>query len=132
MSKFTRAFGYFSLGFVISLLINYWLRQEEHRSQHQAPQYTPPRPPSPPPAPPRPPRQAAPRKPVTKATPDDLTQITGIGPKTAEILNAAGITTYAAIAATPPAELLEKLAGVRGVNRDKVNAWVKQARKLSS
>lgn len=122
MSRFTRAFGYFSLGFAVSLLINYWLRQEELRSQLQTRQYTPP--------PPRP--ASPPPKPVAKTKPDDLTQITGVGPKIAEALQAAGINTFAAIAATPPAELLDKLAGTRGVNRDKVSAWIKQARKLSS
>jgi predicted flap endonuclease-1-like 5' DNA nuclease len=42
-------------------------------------------------------------EPVTTAEPpkpDDLKQIEGIGPKVAELLNAAGITTFAALAET--------------------------------
>ena len=64
--------------------------------------------------------------------PDDLTVLDGVGPKTAEALNKAGITTYAQMAAASPKELLDKLAGVRGVTSEKLSAWIKQARKLNS
>ena len=83
MQRFTRAFGYFSLGFAISLLINYWLRQqEEARKQPMARGFASP-PPRVPPVPPVPPPSqtvqrvpAAPAKPVSRAKPaksDDLT-----------------------------------------------------------
>lgn len=40
-----------------------------------------------------------------KAAPDDLTRIEGIGPKVEQVLAAAGITTFAQLAATPIAQL---------------------------
>lgn len=49
----------------------------------------------------------------TTAT-DDLTKIEGIGPKIAETLNAAGITTYAELAGTTAEKIAEIIADVRG------------------
>jgi predicted flap endonuclease-1-like 5' DNA nuclease len=132
MQRFKSAFGYFTLGFAISLFINYWLRQEEARKEPMARGFASPPPPVPP-VPPMPPAPAArPKAPPTAKAPDDLTQITGVGPKTAEALNKAGITTYAQRAAASPKDLLETLEGVRGVNKEKLSAWIKQARKLKT
>lgn len=44
------------------------------------------------------------------AVADDLTKIEGIGPKIAETLAAAGLTTFAALAATPASQLRDILA----------------------
>ena len=45
------------------------------------------------------------------ASGDDLTQIKGIGPKSAEVLTAAGITTYAALASISEPDLRRTLDG---------------------
>lgn len=56
-----------------------------------------------------------PPAPVVPAKPDDLVIIEGIGPKIAGILNNAGITTFAALAATKPEKLQEimRTSGLR-------------------
>ncbi len=51
-----------------------------------------------------------PAPPSPPAAPDDLTRIEGIGPRIAEKLAQAGITTYAGLAATPPERLKAVLA----------------------
>lgn len=59
---------------------------------------------------------------------DDLTMIDGIGPKTAEALKAAGVTTFAALGEMKPeaiAEALRKEGGRAGGNLD---TWPQQAR----
>jgi predicted flap endonuclease-1-like 5' DNA nuclease len=52
---------------------------------------------------------------VVPVKPDDLVIIEGIGPKIAGILNNAGITTFAALAAAKPEQLQEilKASGLR-------------------
>lgn len=76
------------------------------------------------------PKKAAPKKeeapkvaaPVTAAAPkkavaakaDDLKKVEGIGPKIAETLIAAGISTFAELAETTPAKVAEIIADVRG------------------
>jgi len=45
-----------------------------------------------------------------KAAPDDLTQLSGIGPRISTILSAGGITTYAELEHTDPSELRRILA----------------------
>ena len=60
---------------------------------------------------------------------DDLTMIEGIGPKLAELLNAAGIGTFAGLAATKPdmvSRILEA-AGRRYVRHDP-STWPEQAK----
>jgi predicted flap endonuclease-1-like 5' DNA nuclease len=57
---------------------------------------------------------AAPAPKAAEAAADDLTLIEGIGPKSAEALHAAGITTFAQIAKLSPAEL-EKAVKDRSV-----------------
>lgn len=61
------------------------------------------------------------------AAPDDLVRLEGIGPKVARILNDAGITTFAALAAANPAEIQRTLsaAGLQMMNPE---GWVEQAR----
>lgn len=61
-------------------------------------------------------------------TPDDLTVIEGIGPKIAELLAADGITTFAALAATPADRLKEiLLAGGRRFAIADPATWPQQA-----
>jgi len=61
------------------------------------------------------PAPAAEPAPVAEtATPDDLTKVEGIGPKTAEALNAKGITTFAALAATGVDGIKEILTAAEG------------------
>lgn len=79
---------------------------------------------------------AADKKPATKsaksaksaAKTDDLGMIEGIGPKIAELLNAAGITTFAKLAETKPTAIKAILesAGKRYQMHDPVT-WPKQA-----
>jgi predicted flap endonuclease-1-like 5' DNA nuclease len=139
MSRFARTFGFFSLGLGITLLIGYWMRQEELRNRRLITPTTPAKP-----------QDAdtivlskktldaaspAPSPVTTKATKpaDDLTLIKGIGAKTAEILQEAGISTYAALSSTSADDLLEKLQGkVRGLTTEKLSAWIQQAAELKS
>ncbi|MEM1216207.1 MAG: hypothetical protein AAGJ82_11005 [Bacteroidota bacterium] len=66
-----------------------------------------------------------------KSTKDNLKAVTGVGPKTEELLNAAGIFTYEQLAATPLRQLRKILedAGSRYRMIDPSD-WAKQARKL--
>ncbi|MEZ4874373.1 MAG: 50S ribosomal protein L21 [Flavobacteriaceae bacterium] len=73
--------------------------------------------------------EAAPKKeaPAKKATgkADDLKKIEGIGPKIAETLIAAGISTYADLAKAKPAAIAEMIADVRGNHVP--DTWPEQA-----
>ena len=56
---------------------------------------------------------------------DDLKKVEGIGPKIAETLNAAGISTFAELAKTDSAKISEIIADVRG--NHVTETWPKQA-----
>ncbi|APQ17056.1 50S ribosomal protein L21 [Maribacter hydrothermalis] len=56
---------------------------------------------------------------------DDLKKVEGIGPKIAETLNAAGISTFAELAKTDAAKIAEIIADVRG--NHVTDTWPKQA-----
>ncbi len=126
MSRFTRSFGYFSLGLGLSLVVGYWLKREEQRQRQasQAPLVVRSAeiPPQPEPTP-----QAPPPSP-----PDDLTHIRGVGAKTAEALLALGFQTYPQLAAAQADDLLAKLAHIRGLNREKVQQWIDEAAQLGA
>ena len=62
----------------------------------------------------------------TAAKKDDLTKIEGIGPKIAETLTAAGVATFADLAAQKPAKISEIIADVRGSHVP--DTWPKQAK----
>lgn len=68
--------------------------------------------------------EEAPKKEI-KVEADDLKKIEGIGPKIAETLNAAGITTFAELAKTEAAKIAEIIAEVRGNHVP--DTWPKQA-----
>ena len=74
-------------------------------------------------------KKEAAAKPSTKkatATADDLKKVEGIGPKIAETLNAAGITTFAELAKTDAAKISEIIADVRG--NHVTDTWPAQAK----
>jgi predicted flap endonuclease-1-like 5' DNA nuclease len=69
--------------------------------------------------------------PVEEAVPaetgDDLTMIKGLGPKTAAVLTAAGITTYAQLASTSEPDLRHIFAEAHTAVPQNVNTWAMQA-----
>lgn len=69
--------------------------------------------------------EETPAKAEKPAKADDFKKIEGIGPKIAETLNAAGITTFAELAATTPEKISEIIAEVRG--KHVTDTWPKQA-----
>ena len=73
-------------------------------------------------------KKVAPKKAVApKATKaDDLKKVEGIGPKIAETLVAAGISTFAELAKAPPAKIAEIIADVRG--NHVTDTWPAQAK----
>jgi large subunit ribosomal protein L21 len=70
---------------------------------------------------------AAPKAKAKKASAkgDDLKKVEGIGPKIAETLNNAGISTFAELAKTDAAKISEIIADVRG--NHVTDTWPKQA-----
>jgi large subunit ribosomal protein L21 len=60
------------------------------------------------------------------STSDDLKRIEGIGPKTADILNQAGILTFKALAALTPEEIKTILRAAKG--RGVPTSWPQQAK----
>lgn len=74
---------------------------------------------------------AAETVPVADAPRDDLTRIEGVGPKTQEALYAAGITSFAQVAAMTP-ESLSKTVQAHGVRIAKTDTWPEQARRAAA
>lgn len=58
---------------------------------------------------------------------DDLVSLEGIGPKVAQILSAAGITTFKALAHADPAEV-QKTLSAAGLEMMNPEGWIEQAR----
>ncbi|TKD65360.1 50S ribosomal protein L21 [Flavobacterium sp. ASW18X] len=73
------------------------------------------------------PKKDAPKAATKKAAKggDDLKKVEGIGPKIAQTLNDAGITTFAELAKTDAAKIAEIIADVRG--NHVTDTWPKQA-----
>ncbi|MBD0851478.1 50S ribosomal protein L21 [Maribacter arenosus] len=71
------------------------------------------------------PKEAAPKKAAPKKA-DDLKKVEGIGPKIAETLIAAGISTFAELAKSKPAKIAEIIADVRG--NHVTDTWPAQAK----
>lgn len=70
--------------------------------------------------------------PAVDASPDDLKQLKGVGPKLEEKLNEAGVTSFAQIAAWGPEDItrMDDLLAFKGrVERD---GWIEQAKTLAS
>lgn len=79
---------------------------------------------------------AAPAKPVAPATEteraeDDLTAIEGIGPKTQAVFRAAGLVSFAQLAATDPIEL-DRILDEAGLRLGNPSTWPEQARLASA
>ena len=74
--------------------------------------------------------KAAPKKVAAKG--DDLKKLDGVGPKLAEILNAAGLNTYADVAGTSVEKFKEILeaAGSRYASKDPAS-WIAEAKGLA-
>ena len=62
--------------------------------------------------------------------PDDLTQISGIGPKISAILQDAGITNYAQLAGADEDEIRQILSEV-GLRLGDPESWIQQAQALA-
>ena len=62
-----------------------------------------------------------------KSASDDLTQLHGIGPRIASILVAGGITTYAKLEMTTPAELSQIISASGALPPSSLNTWPTQA-----
>ena len=68
---------------------------------------------------------------MASASADDLTQLSGVGPKLEQKLHDAGVTSFAQIAAWTPADVAamdEKLSFKGRIDRD---GWIEQAKKLA-
>lgn len=59
-------------------------------------------------------------------TPDDLVRLEGIGPRVARILNEAGITTFAGLAAANAADV-QKILSAAGLQMMNAQGWIEQA-----
>ena len=66
-------------------------------------------------------------KPAAKAAPDDLTQLSGIGPRISTILSAGGVTTYAELEHTDPSELRRIIAQGGALPPSQLDSWPTQA-----
>jgi large subunit ribosomal protein L21 len=70
---------------------------------------------------------AAPKKTAAPAKGDDLTKIEGVGPKIAEALAAADLSTFAAVAGSTPEAIKEILSSHSRLAGKDPSTWVKQA-----
>jgi predicted flap endonuclease-1-like 5' DNA nuclease/uncharacterized membrane protein len=70
---------------------------------------------------------AAAASPESEATPDDLTQISGIGPRLSSILTRGGVTTYSHLEQMSPDELREIIALGGALPPASLSSWPAQA-----
>ncbi len=73
------------------------------------------------------PEEAPVAAPVAEAEPDDLTKISGIGPKASEVLVAAGIVSYADLAAKSEPQLRQVFSDAHTAVPRSVSTWAMQA-----
>ena len=71
-------------------------------------------------------KEPAPVAPAAPAKPDDLKKLEGIGPKVAQVLAEAGITTFAELAATDVEKAREVLVAAKLQMMDP-SGWIEQA-----
>ena len=71
---------------------------------------------------------AAPSSSAAQGGSDDLTAIKGIGPAIARKLEAAGVRSFADLAAADPNDLADKIAS-RPVTAERVRTWISDAQK---
>ena len=67
------------------------------------------------------------KKAAKAAAPDDLTQLTGIGPRISSILSDGGVTTYAELEHTDPSELRKIIAQGGALPPSSLDSWPTQA-----
>ncbi len=72
-------------------------------------------------------RSAPKSKPAEAVSPDDLTQLNGIGPRISSILSDGGITTYAQLEHTDPSELRKIIAQGGALPPSSLDSWPTQA-----
>lgn len=65
---------------------------------------------------------------VASNDPDDLTRIDGIGPKSADILVAAGVNTFAQVATMSEDEIVTLIKANGGRKSKSMNTWAEQAK----
>ncbi len=70
--------------------------------------------------------------PPAAGTPDDLTAISGVGPKYSGILTDAGITTFAQLAETPTERVQEMISEAGSSSPGSEETWPEQARMLAA
>lgn len=142
MDKTVRNLTVFSLGLAVSAVVGWLLLKESKRDQDatsvtirsqsrasapdEMPQIVLPMEPVSGEEPARPAATAAPGT----LQPDDLTLITGIGPRFAEALHAIGISRFAQLAEQDPDELADRLAAHVTIRAARIrdNDWIGQAR----
>lgn len=147
--RILKGLGLFISGLGISLVVGWWLSQQERHPKRNspAPNLTPNEPTIEPAitlpleafeaiAEPMP-KIHVPETPETKVKPtkgksvaDDLTIIKGIGPKKAEALASVGITTFNGLAAADANDLREKVAGIGSV--EQIDEWIAAAKEFVS
>ena len=71
--------------------------------------------------------EQAPILPAAQTVSDDLVKLEGIGPKVAKVLNEAGISTFAALAAANATEI-QKTLSAAGLQMMNPQGWIEQAR----
>jgi predicted flap endonuclease-1-like 5' DNA nuclease len=72
-------------------------------------------------------RQAAPVAAAPAAKPDDLTQLTGIGPRISKLLADGGVTTYSALQHMSSEELREIITSGGALPPSSLDSWPTQA-----
>ena len=117
--RLARQWVLLSLSLVVSVLIGWWLMEQEQERERRRSALV----------------RSARREPEIALSPagssDDLTVIDGIGPTYARALNEIGIGSYADLARQNPAELSQRLDGRVSASRIRSQDWIGQARQLS-
>ena len=117
--RLARQWVLLSLSLVISVLIGWWLMEQEQERERRRSALV----------------YSGRREPEIALSPagggDDLTVIDGIGPTYARALKESGIVSYADLARQNPAELSQRLEGRVSASRIRNQDWIGQARQLS-
>jgi hypothetical protein len=99
------------LSFAVSVLIGWWLIEEEQRLRQRS--------------------EGTQHEEMQPDAADDLTLIDGIGERYARALNELGITSFAQLARQDPAELSQRMNSRVSAERIRNQDWIGQARQYS-
>jgi hypothetical protein len=99
------------LSFAVSVLIGWWLIEEEQRLRQRS--------------------EGMQHEEMQPDAADDLTLIDGIGERYARALNELGITSFAQLARQDPAELSQRMNSRVSAERIRNQDWIGQARQYS-